>query len=138
MVAARKRMKGALCGFLGTFTSRYSDYRGYWVHGQFLPGMPEWTVDLLDSEPSGDGPQSSAERLAIRRFEEQVLKAGLSLDVVRSARLHVTRDARPHTWRFHAGVTMRSGHAVEREQTLIVREHHPGREIRRARTDWGS
>lgn len=54
-------MKSVLRGFLGTYTSRYSDYRGYWVHGQLPPDLLECTIDLLGSASLRDGPTEAAE-----------------------------------------------------------------------------
>ena len=34
----RNALKGVLAGFLGTYTSRNSDYRGYWLLGFLVAG----------------------------------------------------------------------------------------------------
>lgn len=138
MAAAHKLMKGAVCGFLGTFTSRNSDFRGFWLHGQFLPGLEEWAVDLLGPAPCGDGAREYACRLARRRFAEQVNKVGLGLEVVESATLLVSRALELNLWRFVVQVVLDSGREVEHQTSLFVRQHDPGREFRRIRTHWGT
>jgi hypothetical protein len=45
-------MKSVLAGFLGTYTSRYSDLRGYWLHGQVPFHNVDLDVDLLATPPS--------------------------------------------------------------------------------------
>jgi len=72
----RNALRGVLAGFLGTFTSRYSDFDGYWLLG-FLVKEREIVIDLL-ADPSDDSsPVSAARHLAAVKFGEQLQKSGL-------------------------------------------------------------
>jgi len=143
-------MKSALRGFLGTFTSRYSDYQGYWLLGQLPASMQQWTVDLLGSHSDRDSPTDSACRLAIRRFTEQLGKSGLSLDVVREATLQLVRNPNSVEGRqgdymaegqfvdFVVRVVMDNGCIQEETRAVFVAPHDPGKERRRNPESWGT
>jgi hypothetical protein len=76
-MAKRKVVKSVLRNFLGTYMSRYSDYRGYWLFGFLVSDLLESEFDLLD-RGAGDSetPLAIAERLAATRFEDELRKAG--------------------------------------------------------------
>jgi hypothetical protein len=149
-MATRKVMRSVLRGFLGTYTSRYSDYRGYWLHGQLPPDLLECTVDLLGSAPLPHGPAEAARRLAVRRFAEQLHKSGLARDVVREAALHIARTAEVvegrqgdfvvpgHIVRFSARSVMDNGRVYQDECKVFVAPHDPDKEGRRLEADWGT
>lgn len=138
-----------LHNFLGTFASRYSDHRGYWLFGQLPVGLDRCSVDLRGDPPEGESPVEVARRLAIRRFNEQVRKAGLDRSVVAEALLSWTR-AEPvlgwqgdhqvsgHRVELRARVVTDMGRAVERRHVCFVAPHDPSRERRRLRVDWGT
>ena len=54
MIPARRHLKSVLAGFLGTYTSRYSDFQGYWLFGFIVE-----VIDLMDlgghPKPATDG-----------------------------------------------------------------------------------
>ena len=52
----RQVIKGALRGFLGTFTSRYSDFHGYWLLGQLLANVSRWHVSPDRSKTNAGQP----------------------------------------------------------------------------------
>jgi hypothetical protein len=90
----RRRFRGVISGFLGTYASRASDYQGYWLFG-FLTGAPEiLTIDLLEPpaarqiEPALD----YAVDLAKQIFGSQVDKAGLPPASARGATLTLERQ----------------------------------------------
>lgn len=89
-MARRRPIRGALAGFLGTFTSRNSDHHGYWLLGQ-LPDsvLTEGVFDLRNPCHGICVVTTVARELAATRFEEQVVKAGLRMAVVQSARLRI-------------------------------------------------
>jgi hypothetical protein len=72
---------------LGTFASRHSDHRGYWLLGQLPADLDRWVVDLMADPPEGESPIDVARRLAVRRFKEQLGKSGFDASVVREADL---------------------------------------------------
>lgn len=138
-----------LHNFLGTFTSRHSDHRGYWLFGQLPADLDRWSLDLRGDPPAGESPVDVARRLAIRRFNEQVCKAGLDRSVVAEALLSWSR-AEPflgwqgdhlvsgHRVELRARVVTDMGRAVERRHTCFVAPHDPIRERRRLPVDWGA
>jgi len=79
--------QGGLSGFLGTYTSRYTDYKGYWLFG-FLSLILLLEVDLLgDSESRGPEPVEAARCLAIHAFADQLAKVAILESCVRRAGL---------------------------------------------------
>ena len=85
-------MRSVLEAFLGTFTSRYSDLRGYWLIGQLPFHSFGLCVDLMATPPSENTPEAAAIRIAVRRFEEQLAKSGLDVALVRSTDLKIHMD----------------------------------------------
>ena len=146
----RRAMRSVLRGFLGTYTSRYSDYRGYWLHGQLPSDLLECTIDLLGSAPVRDGPTEAVRRLAVRRFAEQLHKSGLTSDVVLEATLRIARTpavvqgrqgdfvADGNMVRFSARSVMDNGRVYQDECSVFVAPHDPDKERRRHEVDWGT
>ena len=150
LLTTRRVMRSVLRGFLGTYSSRYSDYRGYWLHGQLPSEALECTIDLLGCAPVRDGPTEAAQRIAVRRFAEQLHKSGLTFDVVREATLQIARTvevikgrqgdsvADGHMVRFSARSVMDNGRVYQDECTVVVAPHDPEKERRRLEADWGT
>lgn len=143
-------MKSVLHGFLGTYTSRNSDYRGYWILGQLPSDLQEWTIDLLGSAPVSEEPAEAVHRLAARRFAKQVQKAGFTFGVLREATLQITRipgviagwqgdfSADGQMIRFAARAVMDNGRIYRDERTVFVAPHDSEKERRRLEPDWGT
>jgi len=143
-------MKGALSGFLGTYSGRNSDYRGYWLHGQLSFGTPQYEFNLLVSPSADDSPEGFAWRLANRRFADQVTKAGLTLEAVAEATLriqmqpeivngrHGGRRSDGHMVQLEVSALMDNGRRFVRQQTIFVAAHDPSKERRRLPHDWGT
>jgi hypothetical protein len=139
----RRVIKGALQGFLGTFTSRYSDFHGYWLLGQLLANVSRWQVDLLASPPAGDSLSDYAARLAGRRFAEQVGKSGVAIELVRSAAMEIeSKSELVEGWRgdhrtqghmFDVGVRvcMDTGSKYSDRVGVFIAPHDPAFERRR-------
>ena len=147
----QKVIKSVLRGFLGTYASRYNDYRGYWLFGLLVSDLDELVVNLLSPGAIGRrAAMASARSLAATKFEDQVLKAGLRPEQIREARLRIKRS--PEVARgsvnghpcvgwlvtFHAGAVMDNDRRYECEQVLFVAPHDPQVERRRLEKDWGS
>lgn len=136
-------------GLLGTITSRNADYRGYWFVGQLLSGREHWRADLLGSPPSGSCLFAFATRLAIRRFQEQVDKSPVSMEIVREATLQFAKGASSvdgrqgdfrvsgHLVKAGIRVAMDDGREFEMGTQLFVAPHDATRERRRAPEQWG-
>ena len=79
----RNVIKSVLHNFLGTYTSRYSDYEGYWLFGFIVGDLVGLDIDLLSRHfDRGASPQDLARYLAATRFTEQVDKSRLSSDLI--------------------------------------------------------
>jgi hypothetical protein len=149
-MTTRRAMKGVLHNFLETYTSRYLDYRGYWLLGQLPSHQNEWTIDLLGVCPDQDTAENSARFFAIRRFGEQLKKCGFAPNSVREATLRMTRDpqvikalqaghvAEGHMILFCIRVVMENGHVREDNRKIFVAPHDPEVESRRREADWGA
>ena len=143
----RRTIKGALPNFLGTYTSRYSDYDGYWIFGILLGSLGELQIDLLgpvQGDPQGPA-IAAAIQLARQRFREQIEKAGSSISCTRDASLKIMRLPQPetgavngricagHRVRFVARVVSDLGKTYESEKCVFVAPHDPKVELRSAR-----
>lgn len=148
-MTSRRVLKGVLHNFLGTFASRYSDLRGYWLFGQLPADLDRWVVDLRVDTPAGEAPVEVARRLAIRRFKEQLRKSGLDMAVVQEAALSWTRaeaalgwqgehEAEGHRVELRVRVVTDKGGVIERGQSIFVAAHDPSRERRRLPVDRGT
>lgn len=94
---SRRAIQGALHNFLGTLTSRNSDFEGYWLFGFLVEGMQVISVDLLVADPDIEGadamPLGAFKQFAMQRFAEQLAKAGVAKVRVREAVLKVSKPA---------------------------------------------
>jgi hypothetical protein len=95
-MTSRRTINGVLFNFLGTYTSRYSDYKGYWLFG-FLVSCPEqrFVINLLLPPDESNQPDTLvvAVRLAAQKFAEQIAKAGFQLSHFRSAHLEIAHSS---------------------------------------------
>ena len=138
-------MRSVLHNFLDTYTSRNSDYRGYWLHGQLLADLGQFEFNLLELSShslDSDGPRAAARLLASLRFTEQFQKAGLTQDMFQEARLQITRIdevvkgwqgdfiADGHMVRFTARSVMDNGSVYQDERIVFVAPHDPAKERR--------
>ncbi len=88
-------IKGVLHSFLGTYTSRYSNYDGYWLFGFLVEDMEHVRIDLLEAggERTEGAPTTTARCLAVSKFAEQIEKAGFSRSCFQEAYLEITKSA---------------------------------------------
>jgi hypothetical protein len=91
----RRSLRGALHNYLGTLTSRYSDFDGYWVLGLIVEDLGETTIDLLArlDVDAGATPLAAFVRRARDKFREQITKQRIPASFVRSASLEITKPA---------------------------------------------
>lgn len=134
----RRIIKSVLHNFLGTYTSRYSDYNGYWLFGMWVRDVGELRIDLLCPSVETTTPPAvvAAIELAAHKFQEQMEKAGLSVLCAREAWLDVTRSrdlrlglvngrmSAGHTVRFVARVVSDCGKTYEHEVSVFVAPHN--------------
>jgi len=136
-MTSRRVIPGVLHNFLGTFTSRYSDFDGYWVFGLLVEDMDTVRIDLLGkvSESADPTPSGFARRLAAQKFSEQIAKAGLPREWFREAYLDISkspqskigvvngRSSSGYDVRFQAHVVTDLGRAYDSTASIFVAPH---------------
>jgi hypothetical protein len=140
-VPTRRVLKGVLTSFLGTYTSRYTSYRGFWLFGFLVERLDRLDIDLLttDADESANQVIARAKTLAVKKFATQLEKSGLHRTKLLSA--VVTLERHPddnsvfgqhyragYNIRFIAVVTTDNGRCFERNLTVFVAPHDPGKE----------
>ncbi len=141
-----RSIRGVLANFLATYTSRYSDYDGYWLFGFLVGALGELEIDLLAPVPSPtDDPLSSARHSAPIKFLDQLRKARLEPSQLRDARLTIRELPGPvegfvngfscsgRKVEFAAEAVLTGGRRHRVDQTLFVAAHNPATEHRSAR-----
>lgn len=132
-----RAIRGVLANFLGSYTSRYSDYDGYWLFGFLVNDLSELRIDLLAS-PTGESgnPLGLAVRFAAAKFADQVEKAGLLRSQIREGWLTIRKlsgqeassvngvPCAGHIVGFSAVAVMEGGQRYEREQNMFVAPHN--------------
>lgn len=138
----RRIIKSVLHNFLGTYTSRYSEFRCYWLFGFLVEHLGRITIDLLaEVGKQGRTPLERARWLAAQKFAEQIGKAGLPRTWFREARLEITKQARivnlysrkGYDVRFSASVITDLGKTIEEATSVFVAPHNPFLESQSAR-----
>ena len=146
-MTSRRVIKGMLHNFLGTFTSRYSDFEGYWVFGFLVEGMDTVRIDLLGevAESADSTPPVFARRLAAQKFSEQIAKAGLPKEWFREAYVDISkspqskqglvngRSSSGYDVTFQAHVVTDLGRAYDSTASIFVAPHDPKIELRSTR-----
>jgi hypothetical protein len=91
----RRSLNGLLENYLGTLTSRYSDFEGYWVLGLIVEDLREMTIDLRSEATASPQPRPLAAfiRMARDRFGEQLGKQRIPTSYVRTAVLEMKKPA---------------------------------------------
>ena len=136
---SRRVLKGVLCNFLGTYTSRYSEYDGYWLFGFLVEELATARFDLLAPPGRADDLLTESHRLAARLFADQLAKSGLDRSAVVSAMLDVKRGASTlvsdEGWQyeFRADATTETGKRFECATRVFVAPHDPKNESRSTR-----
>ncbi len=109
-MAQHRKLLGIIRNVLGAYTSRNSDYYGYWLFGFLVNGPGAYRIDLLvPTSPTMYGcPTDAAADIARGIFADQVLKAEFDFARITSEVLTITQDPAPALSVF--GNTPRSGH----------------------------
>lgn len=105
------KLKGAVETFLGTYISRNTGYRGYWLFGQLCPANPVVKIDLLGRDELGHGVREVARWLAVNAFTDQLAKNGLRPSSVAYAHLDIRTIPFPVN-RLVAGVHRRGNYVA--------------------------
>ncbi len=144
---SRRRIKGILHNFLGTYTSRYSDLEGYWLFGLSIADVSKLAIDLLNPAVGAteSAPLAAAVRLAALKFREQLEKGRCDVLVIREARLDITKSPEVsrglvngrmtvgHNFLFVATAVTDLGRIYKGEMSVFVAPHDPGIERRSTR-----
>jgi hypothetical protein len=145
----RRAIKGVLAGFLGTFTSRYLDYRGYWLIGVVASELWSCNIDLLGQPPIGITPKAAFRRYAKQIFADQVSKSRIKVRYFAGAELKVTTNVEVvsglvggemtegHIVTFSATATMDNNRCYQCERAVFVAQHNSKLESRRNIGNWG-
>jgi hypothetical protein len=144
-MASSHVIRSVLRNVLGTYTSRYSDFDGYWLFGFLIADLRELHVDLLDSVKDAPEPVEAAAGLAITRFHEQVQKARLDLGRIETSSLTLERLPKVvrgfidghvcdgYRLRLTIVATMDTGRSYRDECVVFVAPHDPSKEQRSVR-----
>ena len=93
-------LKSVIRGFLGTYVSRNSDLDGSLLFGFVIDHLTVAEIDLTESAPASPSTTPEYELIALARhkFQDQLLKVGLPLSVVRNATLTLRKCEPGSTW----------------------------------------
>jgi hypothetical protein len=144
----RRVVKAVLGNFLVTYTSRYSDFQGYWLFGLVEAELGFLELDLLSSPIADKTPSAALRRFAIVKFRDQLSKSGLPQESLARATLTITKQ--PNTvagWHgdrmtngamvdFRASVVLDNGREYAKVVTVFVAPHDPTIEWRRYPGYW--
>ena len=145
MIPKRRQLNGVLAGFLGTYTSRYSDFEGYWMFGFIVETVGQLEIDLLGKRSSEVGAIAAAENLARSKFCEQLRKHGFASSAAAGANLRIVPGVEQverlagdlrrlgRDLAFHASVLSDTGNRYTRTKVVFVASHDPRLEQRSAR-----
>jgi hypothetical protein len=100
-------LKGVLAGFLGTYTSRYSDHQGFWLFGFIVEAHCPIEIDLLTGVEDTTSLEGITGDLARIKFRKQLRKHGFDVSVVLHALLTIEHG--PHMVTRMAGDFVREG-----------------------------
>ena len=140
-------LRSVLHNFLGTYTSRYSEYDGFWLFGFLVGDLSIAKFDLLAEAGASEFVVDLSRNLAIERFAEQLCNAGLDPSLVRAASLQMERlhgQVEGHVngitcggfkVRFKVMAETDTGKVFERERVLFVAPHDAGVELQSAGRD---
>lgn len=129
-------LRGVVHNAVETYVSRYSSYDGHWLFGFLIGHLDRCEFDLLASQAPGGTPVEAAQFRAVQVFREQLAKAGLGIERVRSAVLTLRRGKSADVvgeqfftrgWELHVRLQAQAvtGRAFQAEQVVRVAAHNP-------------
>jgi hypothetical protein len=138
----RRAIKGILHNFLGTYTSRYSELNGYWLFGFLVEDIQPTRIDLMSTNyEESNMPMSTAKRLAVRKFTEQIEKANIPISWFGDVFLEITKSPSPtecyvngrlcigYEMNFVANAVTDKGKLYKSTSTIIVAPHNSKLEL---------
>jgi hypothetical protein len=134
----RRHLQGVLCNFLETYTSRYSDYEGWWIFGLLGNDIQQLKIDLLNSQidNTGNKPLAFAIELAKKKFAEQLDKNRIAIAWIREAHLEIEKlphqkngfvnkqSTIGHDFRFAVQATSDCGKIYKTEVIIFIAPHN--------------
>lgn len=147
----RRQITGALCGLLNAFSSRYSDYKGYWMFGLLIRESDSFSFDLMrEGEVAVDSPLVVAARQRARLiFQEQLQRSHIPGHCVAEVKLTIKKEVEGllgsvngHTIQgFQVSLSAEAlsdlGKKYQCKKLLFVAPHNPTIECRSTRWDAG-
>lgn len=146
-MSSQRAINGVLHNFLGTLSSRNSDFEGYWAFGFLVEPLEKMSIDLLNIDINNKETASLAfiKRLAAQKFSDLVVKADLSKSCFREARLDISKS--PEIRRDMINGQISTGHDVnllihavtdrgrcfDKTMSFFVAPHDPKVELRSTR-----
>ena len=134
----RRNIQGVLYNFLGTYTSRYSDYKGWWLFGFLADEIQQLKIDLLNQSPIFEHKQMAfAVELAKRKFREQMEKNRIPISWIHEAHLEIAKLPQEkngfvngraiwgNDFRFAIQAKTDCGKTYKTEVTIFVAPHNP-------------
>lgn len=141
----RRAIKAVMRNFLETYTSRYSDYEGYWLFGQVIDKFERLEFSLLvNGGTATEVVIAAVGRLAVERFAQQLKAARISRLWIRDAQLTMVRlpgqlsrlvnchERNGHLLRFAFRALSDHGKVYACEKQVFVAFHDPTLEMRRS------
>ncbi len=131
--------------FLGSYTSRYTENRGYWLFGFVVDKLGELEFDLLGDSEATDTVVRLAATIASQRFREQLKKAGLTPTTIHTAKLMIKKRSdsvdgqvnghlcRGYVLEFQVRVTSDLGKDFLSERHIFTAPHNAQFEFKSAR-----
>jgi hypothetical protein len=148
-MSSRKILKTAMFGFLGTLTSRYSNYRGYWIYGLLKKELNGLEIDLLaEHVSSAISPIDFFQNFARMKMRDQIIKNNCNISWVKNATLTCSVIGPEYKRYFEEGE--RSGQDYEikcnwltdigvrknASVKIFVSQHDPQKERRNSEEHW--
>lgn len=137
---------GVIHNFLGAYTSRYSDFKGYWAFGMIVDDLFVTEIDLLDTR--SENVQKNVGEYVLSRaqntFKDQMSKAGILHNTIERAILQIRRcntktgfinNTKKNGWivDFTAEVVTKKNLQYRDSKMLFIAPHDSRNEFRSAR-----
>lgn len=144
-----RQITDVLCGLLDTYSSRYSDYDGYWLLGLLVREADLFSLDLLhENSVSVASPVvAKAQRLAQSKFQELLRHSHIPIECVSEAKLIIQKSgdskvgpvnghmSRGHQMILTGEAVSDLGKKYRAQKVVFVAPHDPSLELRSTRRE---
>jgi hypothetical protein len=143
----RRHITGVLGNTLSAFTSRYSDYDGYWLFGILITRGDRFTFHLAgENQPEATDPVAAAAFYRVRSlFSQQLEKAQIPAGFISSAAVFLEKNQPPksgpvnhhavlgHDVTISARAVSDLGKVYSSTKLIFVARHDPDIELKSSR-----